>query len=128
VFQLLSPFDIGPRLTVTKIQLEDLSISGYCLTDSIWADLLALQYLRSLSVHALTRFTFQGILTYISCLSRTNEGLLLSVMSQMQEFDLSQSEQAIIRKSIAEKVNGKFEFVLYREAEDDSDDSNDGFP
>jgi hypothetical protein len=73
----------------------------------------------------MTSFTFEGIINYISNLQPGNYGLLLSIMSATIESQLNASEQAFIRDTIAEKVDGRFEFVLYREVESEFDSESD---
>jgi len=73
----------------------------------------------------MTSFTFEGIINYISNLQPGNSGLLLSIMSATIESQLNASEQAFIRDAIAEKVDGRFEFVLYREVESEFDSESD---
>jgi len=41
-------------------------------------------------------------------------------MNQNAEHNISEGEQSIIHDSIAQKVDGRFEFTLLREAESDS--------
>jgi hypothetical protein len=73
----------------------------------------------------MTSFTFEGIINYISNLQPGNSGLLLSIMSATIESQLNASEQAFVRDAIAEKVDGRFEFVLYREVESEFDSESD---
>jgi hypothetical protein len=75
--------------------------------------------------HGLTSFTIDGLLNYISTLRPTNQGLVLSVMSQDGHNDLQEAEQAIIQDSIGARVGGRFEFVLYKEIESDSESDSD---
>ncbi|RFU26896.1 hypothetical protein B7463_g9458, partial [Scytalidium lignicola] len=96
-------------------QLEEFSFGGYGVDDKIFDSLSLLLQLRALNVYAISSFTFEGILDYVSNLQQSNRGLILSVMNQTLEHDLSQSEIKIIQDTITQKVNGKFEFVLLRE-------------
>lgn len=89
------------------------------MTDEVWPSLSQLRFLVSMSFHAVSSFTFEGIYHYISTLSDGNSGLNLSIMCATTESLLSPGEQAAIREAITEKVGGRFEFVLYREAESD---------
>ncbi|KAI9740717.1 MAG: hypothetical protein M1818_004682 [Claussenomyces sp. TS43310] len=107
------------RLAMSLQKLKFFTIGGYEMNDDVWPALSSLSYLVSMSFHAVTSFTFEGILKYISSLKDTNGGLTLSIMCATMESDLSQGERAIIREAIAAKVDGKFEFVLFREAESD---------
>jgi hypothetical protein len=81
--------------------------------------------LTAFNSHGLTSFTLDGLLNYISTLRPTNQGLVLSVMSQDGHNDLQEVEQAMIQESIGAKVGGRFEFVLYKEIESDSDSDSD---
>lgn len=84
----------------------------------------SLHNLRTLEIQALTSFSVNEILGYISTLQPTNQGLNLLVLNQNAEYDISEKEQSVIQKSIAEKVDGRFEFVLFREVEDSEIDSD----
>lgn len=84
----------------------------------------SLHNLRALEIQALTSFSVNGILGYISTLQPTNQGLNLLVLNQNPDYDISEKEQSVIQKSIAEKVDGRFEFVLFREVEDSEIDSD----
>ncbi|KFY39332.1 hypothetical protein V494_04023 [Pseudogymnoascus sp. VKM F-4513 (FW-928)] len=106
-------------------KLEDLSISGTTVGDEIWEAVSLLHQLRSLSFHAMTTFTFAGIMTYISNLRPTNYGLHLYIMNATAESRLSPREQAIIKETIENGVNGRFSFVQYREVESDFDSESD---
>ena len=64
-------------------------------------------------------------MNYLSGLRQSNYGLQLNIMNADVESQLSLSEQTIIREMIAESVNGRFEFVLYREVESDFDSDSD---
>jgi hypothetical protein len=47
------------------------------------------------------------------------------VWNQNAEYDISDTEQSIIQDSIADKVDGRFEFVLSKELESDMDSDDD---
>lgn len=96
-------------------QLEDLTISGYSMDDTIWPFLSNLLQLRSLSFQAMTSFTFDGILRYISDLQPSNAGLEVSIMSASMASKLSPEEESVIRSALADKVDGKFQFVMFRD-------------
>lgn len=112
-------------VNIHRLQLEDLSVSGYGMGDEVWPAISQLHHLKSLSFHSMTSFSFEGILNYISNLQPGNSGLLLSIMNAAIESLLNASEQAFIRDAIAEKVDGRFEFVLYRELESEFDSDSD---
>lgn len=113
------------RLASNLLKLEKFSFSGYEVTDTIWPSISGLSYLRALNAHAITAFTFDGILNYISMLQPTNQGLVLSVMCQGLDFDLSDYHKTVIQDSIEAKVDGRFEFVLFRESDSEYDSASD---
>lgn len=94
------------------------------MDDGLWSDISTLAHLRSLSFHALTYFSYEGIMDYVSKLRPTNAGLQLSIMGAALSSGLNDGHKADIRKALAEKVDGKFDYLLYADG-DDSDDSND---
>ncbi|TVY49872.1 hypothetical protein LOCC1_G000186 [Lachnellula occidentalis] len=106
--------------------LEELWFMGYDVDDSIWPSLSSLRQLRVLNILALSSFTLDGILAFISTLQRdTNHGLLLAVMNQNPVHAFTDTQQGIIRRAIEEKVNGTFEFVLFREEDSASEELSD---
>lgn len=105
--------------------LEVLEFSGYDVADIIWPAIANLHNLRNISMQALTSFSCDGILAYISTLRETNRGLNLSVMCQKTENPLTELEQQAIQEAIAAKVGGKFDFILYREADSDDEEFSD---
>lgn len=105
--------------------LEEIWFGGYDVTDDIWHGMAALQHLHALNIHAVTSFSCNGILAYISTLQHTNEGMLLSILAQSPENGLTDSEEATVRQSIAAQVNGKFEYTLFREIDSDPESFSD---
>ena len=75
------------KLSSVLTNLEDLSFGGYDVTDDLWRGMANLHQLRSLSISAMSSFSFDGILDYISILERSNYGLTLSVMSQKADLN-----------------------------------------
>ncbi|KAH7321561.1 hypothetical protein BKA65DRAFT_512463 [Rhexocercosporidium sp. MPI-PUGE-AT-0058] len=113
------------NLTSHLQQLEEIFFSGYDVTDALWHGVSKLHKLRSLNIHAVTSFSFGAMLGYVSTLHDTNQGLLLSVMNQKAENAISERQEKTIRQSIAARVDGKFEFTLFREADSESDTPSD---
>lgn len=95
-------------------QLEELYTSGYGITDGIWHDVSRLSNLRTLSFNAMTRFTLDGILGYITGLGAGNKGLVISVDNAAPTSNLDEEEQSIVREAIATKAEGRFNFTLMR--------------
>lgn len=102
------------QLASSLPKLEVWSTSGYQLTDAIWAQVASLRSLRRLDLNALTSFTADGILEFIEELGPGNKGLVLAVMNADTDSDLSLEEQDLIQDTIAQNVEGRFEFTLSR--------------
>ena len=111
------------QLASQLLNLEEFSFNGYDVTDDVWPAISGLHQLRALNVHAFSNFTLDGLLNYISTLRESNQGLQLSVMNQSAENDLSESELEIVRESISAQVDGKFDFVLFRDGQESEFDS-----
>lgn len=106
-------------------KLERFSFSGQEVTDAIWPSIASLHRLQAFNAHATTCFSFGGLLSYISTLQPTNHGLVLSVLSQRLDWNLSAHHRDILQHKIAEKVDGRFEFVLYRDSDSEYDSASD---
>jgi hypothetical protein len=113
------------RLASCLPKLEKFSFSGYEVTDTIWPSIASLHHLRALNADATTTFSFGGLLSYISTLQPTNQGLVLSVLSQRLDWNLSAHHRGILQDKIAEKVDGRFEFVLFRDSDGEYDSASD---
>ena len=101
-------------LSGSLLKLEEWWISGYGITDAIWLDVLQLKSLRRLEINAWTTFTADGLLGYIDKLGPGNSRMILSVNMADPESALSDAEQALVRETIASKVEGKFDYIPAR--------------
>lgn len=95
-------------------KLEVWWTSGYGITDTIWDDIASLKSLRRLDLMALSSFTANGILGFVHDLGPGNKGFSLAIMMADMDSDLTQGEQTLIRDTLAERVEGRFEFTLMR--------------
>lgn len=123
---LLSTSDYFHTLHVMKlanhlVNLEEFQFGGYDATDDLWRALANLHHLRALNIHALSTFSYDGILAYISSLQDTNQGLTLSIMNQHTAYGLKEQQEDFLRQSIVAKADGKLDFTLYREPDSESD-------
>lgn len=109
------------RLANHLPNLERYSFGGHEVTDEIWPSIAKLHQLRAFNSHALTSFTMDGLINYIATLQPTNQGLLLSIMSQKAEYDISNNKKAMVQNNIFAKVGGRLEFVLYRDYNSDTE-------
>ena len=95
-------------------RLEVWESSGYAIGDDIWSDMASMKSLRRLEFNAQTRFTSNGIMDFILNLGPGNNGLLLNIAMQDVDYDLTDEEQSTIRETMTSKVDGRFDFMLFR--------------
>lgn len=65
-------------------------------------------------INALSNFTLDGLLEYISRLGAGNWGLALAIMMADPETPLSEEAQSLVREILAAKVEGRFDYTLAR--------------
>lgn len=92
--------------------LEQLSIGADNFDDSVWHAFLWLPKLKSLSINALSDFTAQGILGFITQLGPENSGFNLSIMNSTNDANLTYEEQGLIRDTLENSLGGAFDFGL----------------
>ncbi|KIX02401.1 uncharacterized protein Z518_08342 [Rhinocladiella mackenziei CBS 650.93] len=111
-------------LALNLPHLEDFWTSGGEVSANILLPLANLKNLKNLTLYAMTQFAADEIVDFLERLDReTQKGFNLSLMAADPESDLSESEQEIIREYIRVNLDGRFDFVLWREAEpSDSED------
>ena len=102
------------KLAKSLQKLERWESSGYAITDVIWEDMASMKSLRRLEFNALTRFTSDEIMDFISNLGPGNDGLVLNIAMQDVDYDLPNEEQSRIRETITRQLNGRFDFMLFR--------------
>lgn len=95
-------------------ELEDLYVGGFGITDKVWDDLSSLHNLKNLTFSGLTSFTAEGMLDFVSKLGEGNRGLLLAVDTADMDSAVSQGGQDLVRETLAEKVEGRFQYQLLR--------------
>lgn len=99
-------------LTVLLPRLERLWISGDYFDDAIWDAFLCLPQLKGLAIHALSEFTTERIIDFISRLGPGNKGFNLSILNATMNGNLSEEEQTLIRDMLKNSLNGSFDFAL----------------
>lgn len=113
------------RLALELPLLEDFWTSGLDVSSDVLPCLARLKNLKNLTLYALTKFSSQEIIDFISELdAQTQRGFNLSLMASDTEHDLSEEEQNFIREILKTKLDGRFDFVLWREAEPSDIDSD----
>ena len=113
------------RLALQLPLLEELWTSGGEIGEEVFLCFTHLRQLKSLTLYALTQLTCDNIIDFIEQLDEQNQkGFLLSLMASDADYDLTEVEQSVIRDQLKTKVDGKFDFVLWREAEQSESDSD----
>ncbi|KAL9065764.1 MAG: hypothetical protein Q9157_007362 [Trypethelium eluteriae] len=96
-------------------ELEHLYVEGWAIGDGVWGALGGLRKLQWISFMGLTQFTREGLMGFVRRLRRPgNEGIVVMVDNADLEGRLSEEEQAEVREAILERVDGRFEYTLYR--------------
>ncbi len=101
-------------IATSLLDLEDLYVSGYGVTDAIWEAIGRLARLRSITLNAITSFTLHGLLGFVSSLGPSNQGLVVAVDMADPTNCLTEDEQALVRMAIEDTVGGRFEYVPHR--------------
>ncbi|OCT51026.1 hypothetical protein CLCR_08334 [Cladophialophora carrionii] len=104
--------------------LEDFWTSGGEVTADILPPLAQLKHLKNLTLYAMTQFHSDQIMEFLMSLDAENQkGFNLLLMAADPDFDLTEETQDMIREYIRANLDGRFDFVLWREAElSDSED------
>lgn len=100
------------ELAMSLPDLERLWISGEAFNDSIWPTFRCLQRLKSLAIYALSNFTANGVIDFVSQLGPGNRGMNLSIPNAISDQDFPENVQVMIRKILAENLDGTFDFGL----------------
>ncbi|KAL4979899.1 hypothetical protein BDW66DRAFT_126323 [Aspergillus desertorum] len=109
------------ELTMSLPNLERLWISGEAFNDSIWPAFSCLSQLKSLAIYALSNFTADGVVGFISQLGRGNHGLSLSILNATSAVNFPDEVQGMIREILAGSLDGSFDFGLAQEEFSDPD-------
>lgn len=101
-------------LAAQLLQLEELLVDGYGITDASLDKMTNLGNLKSLTFSGLTSFTADGLLDFVDRLGPGNDGLALSVDRAQTDSALTDAERNIIGDALFAKVQGRFEYQLLR--------------
>lgn len=115
---LLTDPEIG-KLADHLTNLEEFHTSGYGVTDAVLERVSGLGKLRSLSFPAVTAFTLNGLLDFISKLGPGNQELTFLIEMADPDSALTEQEQEIVREALLAKVGGSFGYLLLRGGLDD---------
>ena len=105
-------------LALSLPRLEEFWTSGGDASAAILPPLTQLKHLKNLTLYAMTQFRPGQIMEFLINLdTETQKGFNLSLMAADPEFDLTEENQEMIREYIRANLDGRFDFVLWREAE-----------
>ena len=100
-------------------QLEDFWTSGGTVSSDLLPALMQMRQLKSLTLYAMTQFTSDEIIDFFNQLDPVRQkGFNLSLMAADPEHGwLSETEQDFVRGVAKATLDGRFDYVLWREAE-----------
>lgn len=102
------------ELSENLLMLEDLLVAGWGLGDACLKNLSNMGNLKTVTFNGISTFTADGLLEFIDSLSPGNQGLGLSIDSAATETALTTEAQELIRETLMNKVQGRFEYQLFR--------------
>ncbi|KAL2830734.1 hypothetical protein BJY01DRAFT_226938 [Aspergillus pseudoustus] len=112
-------------LTPFLPKLERLWISGEAFNDSVWDAFSCLPKLKSLVIYAMSNFTADGVIDFITRLGPENKGFSLSILNAIQGVNFPDETQGMIREILAENLQGSFDFGLAQEEFSEADSNAD---
>lgn len=106
--------------------LDDVYFTSLQVGDAILPELANLKELRRVEVASISTFTFEGLIDFVDRLGPGNRGIEFMVSSAEPQSKLSDEEVMQINQRFAVYVDGKLDYVPYRERnESDIDDESD---
>lgn len=114
------------QLALSLPELEELWTSGEYVSANLLTVLRNLRCLKKFDLYAISQFTSDEILDFLSQLDPvTQRGFQLSIMAaDPNQGNLSEAEQDLIRDFIRTNLDGRFDFVLWRDVESSDSDSD----
>lgn len=102
------------RLVLSLPFLEDFYTTGLELTDNILDGVGTLQILKTVTFAAISAFSIDGLLEFVSKLGQGNQGIVFSVEMADPASRLTEEEQSIVRDAFVANAGGRFEYTLLR--------------
>lgn len=114
------------RLALSLPELEEFWTSGDVVSGSLLEAFRNLRFLKKLDLYAMTQFTCDEIIDFLSQLDpEAQRGFQFSLMAaDPNQGNLSDTEQDLIRDYIRSNLDGRFDFVLWRDIETSDSDSD----
>lgn len=101
--------------------LEELSFDGENLTDAIFDHLAQINLLKVLYINGSSRFTYNGIKSFIEALQKagSHRDFRLEIVKQYGDSKISDHLEAELARLMALSLNGTFNLVYFRDPSDD---------
>lgn len=114
------------QLILNLPELEEFWTSGDVVSGDLLHALTNLRFLKKLDLYAMTQFTGDEIMDFLTKLDpATQNGFNFSLMAaDPNQGNLSETEQDLIRDYVRTNLDGRFDFVLWRDVETSDSDSD----
>ncbi|ETN42991.1 uncharacterized protein HMPREF1541_02149 [Cyphellophora europaea CBS 101466] len=114
------------QLAINLPELEEFWTSGDVVSGDLLHALVNLRSLKKLDLYAMTQFTSDEIIDFLSKLDpEMQRGFNFSLMAaDPNQGNLTDTEQDLIRDYIRSNLDGRFDFVLWREMDTSDSDSD----
>ena len=103
------------RLLTVLTDLQEVYIHGLMLGDNVLEAVATHPKLRTICFMDLTVFTFEGLLGFISILDESKQNFELAINMASSDRQLSDEEIQMVRQSLYDKVQGKLDYVPWRD-------------
>ncbi|KAI1000604.1 hypothetical protein K3495_g7592 [Podosphaera aphanis] len=94
-------------------RLEEFSFTCCYTTDDLWPAMAKLQHLRYLNIRGSSRFSFDGILTFIGALKTTNKGFGLIITAPSNISSMTREQHKTILRVLERRVGGCYKTFHY---------------
>ena len=114
------------QLALSLPELEEFWTGGDVVSGGLLRIIQNLTSLKKLDLYAMTQFRIDEILDFLGQLDPVSQrGFQLSLMNaDPNQGNLTEEEQEVVRDFIRTNLDGRFDFVLWRDADDSDSDSD----
>ncbi|KAF1932642.1 uncharacterized protein M421DRAFT_399080 [Didymella exigua CBS 183.55] len=95
-------------------QLETIYVTGLEINDDVLPTIGGLPNLRDVTLSGISKFTVDGLFDFISMLGTGNQGIRVIIDQADPDTALTDENQAVLSKYIAEHSGGTFDYTLFR--------------
>jgi hypothetical protein len=102
------------RLLSPLTKLEEVCVGGWSITDAVLPTVAALPKLRAMNFVAITEFTRDGLLSFVSSLGAGNDGMHLAIDNADFEHSIEEEELGLVREALAKTRGGRLDYIPLR--------------